>query len=310
METLFTTLLNHQRFDHFHWFLLLFCITIPTWITKDLVIFIDFCCGFAPLLFEVNHVLMPFGMETLFTTLLNHQRLDHFHWFLLLFCITIPTWITKDLIIFIDFCCGFASLVFEVNHVLMPFGMETLFTTLLNHQRFDHVHWFLLWFCITIPTWITKDLIIFIDFCCGFAPLLFEVNHVLMPFGMETLFTTLLNHQKFDHFHWFLLLFCITSPPWITKDFIIFIDFCCGFASLVFEINHVFMPFGMETLITTLLNHQRFDHFHWFLLWFCITNPPWITKDLIIFIDFCCGFASLVFLLGMETLFTTPPFDP
>ena len=129
---------------------------------------------------------------------------------------------------------------------------------------------------------------------------------------METLFTTLLNHQRFDHFHWFLLLFCITSSPWITKDWIIFIDFCCGFASLVFEVNHVLMPIGMETLITTPLNHQRFDHFHWFLLWFCITSlwnkscfhanwvwklyllPSWITKDLIIFIGFCCCFASLV----------------
>ena len=202
---------NHQRLHHFHWFLLWFCITSPPWISKDLIIFIDFCCGFASLVFEVNHILSSFGMETLFTTLLNHQRFDHFHWFLLLFCITSPPWITKDLIIFIDFCCGFASLVFEIN-------------TFSCH---------LVWKLYLLPSWITKDLIIFIDFCCGFASLVFEINHALIPFGMETLFTTLLNHQRFDHFHWFLLLFCIASPPWITKDLIIFIGFCCCFASLV-----------------------------------------------------------------------------
>ena len=128
-------------------------------------------------------------------------------------------------------------------------GMETLFTTLLNHQRFDHFHWFLRLFCITSPPWTTKDFIIFIDFCCGFASLVFEVNHVLMPIGYGNFIHYLLNHQRFDHVHWFLLLFCITSLPWITKDFIIFIDFGCGFASLAFEVNHVWMPIGYGNFI-------------------------------------------------------------
>ena len=47
------------------------------------------------------------------------------------------------------------------------------------------------------------------DFCCWFGWIICRTLIFSMQFGMETLFTFLLNHQRFDHFHWFLLLFFI-----------------------------------------------------------------------------------------------------
>ena len=54
----------------------------------------------------------------------------------------LPSWITKDLMIFIDFLLLICMKTFENLMVFIQFGMETLFTTPLNHQRFDDVHWF------------------------------------------------------------------------------------------------------------------------------------------------------------------------
>ena len=117
-------------------------------------------------------------------------------------------------------------------------------------------------------------------------------DYVFFPFetsnsGMETLFTTLLNHQKSVIFINFLLLICLKT----------------------LENLMVFMLITKETLFTTLLNHQRF---WWFSLIFTadlhdnlwkldgfhanpqgnfIYYPPESSKILMIFIDFCCWFA-------------------
>ena len=117
-------------------------------------------------------------------------------------------------------------------------------------------------------------------------------DYVFFPFetsnsGMETLFTTLLNHQRSVIFINFLLLICMKT----------------------FENLMVFMLITKETLFTTLLNHQRF---WWFSLIFAadlhenlwnldgfhanhqrnfIYYPPESSKILMIFIDFCCWFA-------------------
>ena len=47
----------------------------------------------------------------------------------------------------------------------------------------------------------------------------------------------------------------IYFPPCITKDLLIFIDFCCWFGWIICEILFFSMQFGMETLFTFLLYH-------------------------------------------------------
>ena len=44
--------------------------------------------------------------------------------------------------IIIDFLLLICIEPYENLMVFMQFGMTTLFATLLNHQRFDDVHWF------------------------------------------------------------------------------------------------------------------------------------------------------------------------
>ena len=72
----------------------------------------------------------------------------------------------------------------------------------------------------------------------NFDQFLFQKSHDLDdPYQFD-----MLNHQSFHHVHWF----------------------CCWFAWMdwiAFKILMFFMHFGMETLFTTLLYHQRFHHF-------------------------------------------------
>lgn len=183
---------------------------------------------------------------------------------------------------FIDVCCWFAWIAFEMMLVFKHFGMETLFNTLLNHQRLDHVHCFLLLVCMNshwnhgawklcfLPPWITKMLIIFIDFF-----LLVSMNSHWNDDGFhaiwhEHLISRPLESQKNYHFDWFWLQFCTNSLSpvvnfiWTQRlSFQWFLCYWFAWNWNVFEMMMAFLQFGMQTLFTA----------------------PWITKVLVIFID-------------------------
>ena len=209
--TLFTTPLNHQRFDDYHWFFAADfageLYLLPSWITKDLMIFIDFLLLICMKTFENLMVFMQISWWTLFTTPLNHQRFDDYQWF---FAADLHENLWK-----LD---GFHAILLG-NFIYYPPGSPKIW-------------WFSLIFCCwfawkplktwwfscksagelyLLPSWITKDLMIFIDFLLLICMKTYENLMAFMQISWGTLFTTLLNHQRFDDFHWFLLLVCMFS---------------------------------------------------------------------------------------------------
>ena len=203
----------------------------------------------------------------------------------------LPSWITKDLMMFIDFLLLICMKTYKNLMVFMQFCWGTLFTTPLNHQRFDDYHWFFAadfaGELYLLPSWITKDLVIFIDFLLLICMKTFENLMVFMQFCWGTLFTTLLDHQRFDDFHWFFaadlhenlwkldgfhanqLGNFIYYPPESPKIWWFSLIFCCWFA--------------WKPMKTWWLSCKSAEELY--------LPPSWITKDLMIFIDFCCWFA-------------------
>ena len=168
--------------------------------------------------FETSHF-DPFLFQKLYDLddpslfdMFNHQRLHHFHWFLLWFCTT-TLW-SKSCF----------NAIWHGNFIYYPpespkvWSFSLIFAVVLhhyshlNHQRFDHFHWFLLWFCTTtlwskscfnanwvwklylLPSWITKGLIIFIDFCCCFASLFPPESPKIWSFSW--IFAVVLHHYS------------------------------------------------------------------------------------------------------------------
>ena len=285
--TLFTTPLNHQRFDDYHW---LFAADfagelylLPSWIAKDLMIFIDFLLLICMKTFENLMVFMQISWWTLFTTPLNHQRFDDYHWF---FAADLHENLWK-----LD---GFHAILLG-NFIYYPPGSPKIWWfSLIFCCWFAwkplKTWWFSCNFAVELyllPSWITKDLMIFIDFLLLICMKTFENLMVFMQISWGTLFTTLLDHQRFDDFHWFFaadlhenlwkldgfhanqLGNFIYYPPESPKIWWFSLIFCCWFA--------------WKPMKTWWLSCKSAEELY--------LPPSWITKDLMIFIDFCCWFA-------------------
>ena len=301
METLFTTPLNHQRFDDYHWF---FAADLHETLWK-----LD---GFHAIWHD-NFICYP-------------PESPKIWWFSLIFCCwfawnpmktwwfscnlawqlyLLPSWITKDLMIFIDF---FAANLHENLWKLDGFHPIWHGNFIYYPPESSKIWWCSLIFCCwfawkplktwwfscksagelyLLPPWIIKDLMIIIDFLLLICMKTYENLMVFMQFCWGTLFTTLLNHQRFDDFHWFFaanlhenlwkldgfhanqLGNFIYYPPESPKIWWCSLIFCCWFA--------------WKPMKTWWLSCKSAGELY--------LPPSWITKDLMIFIDFCCWFA-------------------
>ena len=192
---------------------------------------------------------MQFGMETLFTTLLNHQRFDHCHWFFLVFCMTglwhvdgfqaiwhgnlrgYPGTYEKSWYHFVEtfsrvFLDDRESSYSVCREQQLSHDYKKSLCVLHEHALPQHARYNLEFFYQSrICLFVVFSL--FTSFCrdtsCQVRPFCKENIVPLYNLSgsnpskvnsrgiMETLFPTLLNYQRFDHFHGFLLLFCITS---------------------------------------------------------------------------------------------------
>ncbi len=151
--------------------------------------------------------------------------------------------------------------------------METLFTTPLNHPRFDDYHWF---FAADLHENLWK-----LD---GFQPIWHGNFIYYPPESSKIWWCSLIVCCWFAwtpmKTWWFSCNFAgglYLLPSWITKDLVIVIDFLLLICMKTYEDLMAFMQISWGTLFTTLLNHQRLGDFHWF-----------DAVDLMMLIDFFC----------------------
>ncbi len=165
---------------------------------------------------------------TMFWSLLKPQILINFYSkssMILIISINLTCLITKDLVIFTDYCCWLAWTAFENLMNFMQFGMETWLTTPPHESS-------TCWWCSLI-------------FCRWFAWIAFE--------NLMSFIGNLINYP----------------PPESPKSWWCSLIFCCWFARIAYEILMLFIQFGRENLFAKPLNHQNVDDVHW-LFWLLV----------------------------------------